>query len=427
MTSEEIYQLIASENLSISTDTRTVKSGDIFIALKGDNFDANTFATTALAQGAVYTIIDNPVYKIHDQYILVDDTLRTLQDLARLHRAQFTIPIIAIGGSNGKTTTKELVHAVLSKKYRTHVTTGNLNNNIGVPLTLLKMKADTEIAVIEIGANHPLEHTELLGILTPTHVLVTNNGADHLEGFGNLEGVRKANREIYDWARVHDTHIFVHRDITDLVEDSETPDRTLYPTQSYTSTSSMFAGVRYGDNDFTTTLFGAYNEPNILAAIAIGEYFDVPILQMRDAIATYTPTLKRSQIITGENYSVVLDCYNANPSSMELAVRDFFGHTTPGKRIVIIGDMLEMGDVEQQVHIQILELVANLADAQDIVICVGPRFGISKDKFPFSFYEHSTDAKVSFATLDLSDKTIFLKASRGIKLEDVVKEKVPLI
>ncbi len=421
-----IYTLLSNHTLSISTDTRTVKKGDVFIALKGDKFDANAFAVQALEQGAQYAIIDNPVYAIDDRYILVEDTLQTLQDLAHRYRKQFSIPILAIGGSNGKTTTKELVHAVLSKRYQVHTTTGNLNNDIGVPLTLLGMSADTDIAVIEIGANHPSEHTTLMDILSPTHILVTNNGADHLEGFGSLEGVRSANKEIYDWAHQHTVHAFVNNSIADLVEDSAELDRTLYPIKSHQGSSSLYAGIFYDNTEFTTSLFGAYNEPNILAAITIGEYFDVSIPDIQKAIADYTPTLKRSQLIKHDDYSVVLDCYNANPSSMELALRDFFGHTSPDTRIVIIGDMLEMGDVEHAVHEDVLKLVTSFADAQDTVMCVGPRFEAFKESFPFHFYEDSQTAREYFNTLNLIGKTIFLKASRGIKLEEVIKEKIPL-
>ena len=427
MDSETLYALISKDSFFISTDSRNIQPGAIFIALKGTNFDANAFAETAITQGALYAIIDNPAYKKDERYIVVKNTLKTLQDLARIHRATFSTPILAIGGSNGKTTTKELIHAVLSKRYRTHTTTGNLNNNIGVPLTLLGMKKDAEIAAIEIGANHPSEHIELLDILSPTHVLITNNGADHLEGFGSLDGVRAANKEIYDWAREHTAHAFVNESISDLVEDSTGLDRTLYPTKSHESSSSLYAGVIYDGIEFTTTLFGAYNEPNILAAIAIGEYFDVPLHDIRTAIADYIPTLKRSQILQKDTYSVVLDCYNANPSSMELALRDFVGNSTSGKRIVIIGDMFEMGAVEENVHKDILDLTLSLVDTNDIVLCVGPRFGIYASSFPFHFYESSKEARSYFDSLDLTNKVVFLKASRGMKLEEVIKEKVLLI
>lgn len=421
----ELYEIFLRSG-SVSTDTRSIDSGALYIALKGANFDGNAFAADALTKGALYAVIDNPIYKTDDRCILVENTLKTLQDLAHYHRKQFTIPVLAIGGSNGKTTTKELISAVLSKKHRTHTTTSNLNNDIGVPLTLLKMPATTEIAVIEIGANHPEEHTELLGILEPTHVLITNNGADHLEGFRSLAGVRAANKEIYDWAREHSAYAFVNKYLDDLIEDSTSLERTLYPDKSHESSSSLYAAVVYDGIEFKSSLVGGYNEANIYAAIAVGEYFGVALSDIREVITDYTPTLKRSQYIQKPEYGIVLDCYNANPSSMGLALRDFFAYTTNGKRIVIIGDMLEMGAVEAQVHTGILNQAAELIDPSDIVICVGPRFYASKDIFPFHFYQNSSDARDYFNTLDLTNKIVFLKASRGIKLEDVVKEKVPL-
>lgn len=424
METTDLYNLIISHGFS--TDTRALAPGQIFIALRGENFDGNDMATTALLAGAAYAVIDKPSCKLNDAYILVHNTLETLQHVANIHRKQFSIPIIAIGGSNGKTTTKELVQAVLSKKYTTHATTGNLNNDIGVPLTLLTMPKDTEIAVIEIGANHPLEHTTLMDIISPTYVLITNNGADHLEGFGSLEGVRSANKEIYESARKQNGKVFVNRHIPDLCEDSEGLDRIMYPTKPVHGTSSLYAGVNYDGADITTSLFGSYNEPNILAAITVGEYFDVPLSDIKEAIQNYTPTLKRSQIINRPDYSVILDCYNANPSSMKLALEDFAKGSTGGKRFFIIGDMLEMGDEEARLHKEILDLVQTLTDPEDVVWCVGPRFGAYSKEYPFTFFEHAVDAKGPFSDINLIGKTIFLKASRGIKLEDVIKEKIPL-
>ena len=232
MTSAEIYRLITENNFPISTDTRTVEPGDFFVAIHGEQFDGNQYAAEALIKGAAYALIDNPEFNRGEKYILVENTLKTLQEVATLHRQQFTIPVLAIGGSNGKTTTKELISAVLQTTHKTHTTTGNLNNDIGVPLTILRMKKESEIAVIEIGANHPGEHTLLMNIVQPTHVLVTNNGADHLEGFGTLAGVRAANKEIYDIAKKLDAHAFVYKNLHDLVEDSTELPRTLYPKEN---------------------------------------------------------------------------------------------------------------------------------------------------------------------------------------------------
>ena len=243
MDSQELYNLIVEKNLPISTDTRTIKEGDLFIAIKGEQFDGNEYAAQAIEKGASFAVIDNATFNKEDRYILVEDTLKTLQNLATLHRSTFTIPILAIGGSNGKTTTKELVSAVLATTHRVYMTQGNLNNDIGVPLTILSMKKDTDIAVIEIGANHPGEHTLLMNIVQPTHVLVTNNGADHLEGFGTLAGVRAANKEIFDVAEKYQARVFVNKKLEDLVEDSVHLDRILYPEIEVTSTSKTFASL----------------------------------------------------------------------------------------------------------------------------------------------------------------------------------------
>ncbi|MBP6857736.1 MAG: UDP-N-acetylmuramoyl-tripeptide--D-alanyl-D-alanine ligase [Candidatus Pacebacteria bacterium] len=425
MNPEEIYKLISEKSFNISTDTRALSPGDIYIGIKGENFDGNMFVSQALEKGALYAITDLEENKNINKSLFVENTRETLEELAKIHRSQFSIPIIAIGGSNGKTTTKELISAVLQKKYKVHTTKGNFNNDIGLPLTILAMPLDTEIAVIEIGANHLEEHTKLLNIFSPTYVLVTNNGADHLEGFGSLAGVRKANKEIYDWAQENNAKTFVNKNISDLIEDSKDNETVIYPSKDFNSKSSLYAGVTYDGQDFSSSLFGSYNEPNILAAIAVGEYFDVNVKDIQEAVASYEPTLKRSQIINGGNYKIILDCYNANPSSMELALKDFFRQTKNGERIIITGDMFEMGEEEQMVHKEILDLLEKLREEKDVVIVVGPRFYQSKDNFPFMFYKNTTDAKDYFDKLDIKNKTIFVKASRGMKLEELIKEKIP--
>ena len=423
---QEIYDRIKNILHAISTDTRNLSAGSVFFALTGDTFDGNSYTQEALEKGASWVIVDNPDYQINDRCMLVENVRETLQNIAQIHRKSYSIPVIAIGGSNGKTTTKELIHTVLSKKYAVHTTKGNLNNHIGVPLTLLQLTDDIDIAVIEVGANHPQEHTHLMELVAPTHVLVTNNGADHLEGFGNLDGVRRANTEIYTYAKTHDATIFVNKTIPDLVEDSLCEKQYLYPTKPWVGTSTITTSITYDGTLINSQLFGAYNESNILAAIAVGEYFDIPLPDIRDAIQTYTPTLKRSQVLHVDSLTVVLDCYNANPSSMELALRDFIQTTPKGKRIIVIGDMLEMGIEESRVHKEILVLVQKISDTKDIIICVGPRFGIYTNEFPFMFFETATSAAKQLEKITLTDMYLFLKASRGIKLEDVIKEKISL-
>ena len=288
------------------------------------------------------------------------------------------------------------------------------------------MPKDTEIAVIEIGANHPLEHTELLHIIEPTHILVTNNGADHLEGFGSIEGARYANKEIYDWAQHNPCTVFVNKNITDLVTDSEHTNRILYPILEVHSNSKLFAGLIYNNTSIQSTLFGSYNEPNILAAIAIGEFFSISLENIKNAIENYIPNLKRSQIVHQDTTTFAIDCYNANPTSMELALIDFFTQSPQGKRIIIIGDMLEIGEQENMMHKHILDIVQKYTIAGDTILCVGPRFFIHKNEFPYIFFETSQHAQEYFDQLDIENNYVFLKASRGIKLETVIKNKVPL-
>lgn len=426
MNAAQLYTLITNKKLSISTDSRTIQLQTIYFGLRGDVFDGNSFAGAAINNGAEYAVIDNPEYKGDDRYIVVDDSYKILQEIAQIHRKNFSIPILVIGGSNGKTTTKELITAVLSKKYIVHTTKGNLNNYIGVPLTLLAMKQNTEIAVIEIGANRPVEHTELMNIVQPTHVLVTNNGADHLEGFGSLAGVRKANKEIYDWARDNGAVIFVNKNITDLYQDTEGANRIAYPTGEYLGASDLYAGIQYGETKIQTQLVGSLNELNILSAVAVGEYFDVPMNDMVDAFAQYVPTLKRSQLLQYGSTNVILDCYNANPSSMGLSLQDFFKTSENKKRVVIVGDMLELGQIQYDAHREILELISSNISTDDVVMCVGPVFSKFNNEVPFSFFQTSKDAQDFFNNLDTDSAYIFLKASRGIKLEEVIQKKFPL-
>lgn len=415
---ENIYTTLKQTSFIFSTDTRTVRKGDIFVGIKGGVFDGNLYCKEALEKGASFVITTNPEHIDDLRIITVSNPLQTLQEIASLYRKEFVIPILVIGGSNGKTTTKELIHAVLSKKYRVHTTSGNHNNHIGVPLTLLSMPKETEIAVIEIGANHPTEHTLLMNIIQPTHALVTNNGADHLEGFRSLEGVRKANKEIYD--ALKDGIVFVSKFQNDLIEDSTGLERIIYPTENYTSTSSLSASLIYKNTSFSSQLFGSLNEANILSAIAIGEYFNVSLSDIRNAIASYEPALKRSQIIKKEDHTIILDCYNANPTSMELSLKDFFSSLQDSHRIIIIGDMLESGEFEIKAHKEILAIISENIKEEDACIIVGKHFFEHREHFPYSFFLTTEEARAYLQRLSLKDKVIFLKASRGIKLEDVL-------
>jgi UDP-N-acetylmuramoyl-tripeptide--D-alanyl-D-alanine ligase len=420
METQTLYEKLKETSFIFSTDTRTVVNGDIFVGIKGDVFDGNLYCKEALEKGASYVISTNPENNDDPRIITVTDPLKTLQDIATMYRKEFTIPILVIGGSNGKTTTKELTHAVLSKKFNVHTTKGNLNNHIGVPLTLLSMHKDAEIAVIEIGANHPGEHTLLMNIVKPTHVLVTNNGADHLEGFMTLEGVRKANKEIFD--ELGSGTAFVSKQKLDLMEDSSHTTQVLYPTAEYTSTSSLLASLYYKNISFTSELFGALNEANILAAITVGEYFSVPHLDIASAISKYKPSLKRSQIIQKEDHTIIMDCYNANPTSMELSLRDFFSTTKGKERITIVGDMFEVGEKESEEHLSILKFISENIAQNDICIVVGKRFFKHKELFPYSFFITTDEASSFYQTLSPKGKYVYLKASRGTQLENVIQK-----
>lgn len=420
----ELYGLIQNAQMRISTDSRTIQPGEVYIALKGDVYDGNSFVKEVLEKGALYAIIDDPAYKVDERCIVVANTVETLQALATLHRQRFTIPIIAIGGSNGKTTTKELITAVLVKKYHVHTTKGNLNNEIGVPITILSLTDAAEIAVIEMGANHSGEHTRLMKIVSPTHVLVTNNGADHLEGFTDLAGVRKANKEVYNCARFLQATAFVNKNLLDLVEDSQELNRVLYPEANIESTSQLYASLQYNGHPVTSQLFGSFNEANILAAMVVGDHFKVPMNTIVEAIANYQPTLKRSQIIEKDGYIMIIDCYNANPTSMKVSLEVFFQNSEAGKRIIVVGDMFEVGAMEEIAHREAADLIKAKIDANDVVICVGPRFSLyegHQGNAPFHFFANSQAARLFFQNLEWKNKKIFLKASRGIHLEDILR------
>ncbi|MBX4181380.1 UDP-N-acetylmuramoyl-tripeptide--D-alanyl-D-alanine ligase, partial [Candidatus Parcubacteria bacterium] len=366
-----LMEVLEKVGFKVSTDTREDITGSIYFALHGENFDGNKFAHKALEQGAIAAICDDPDVT-GARIFQVPNVLKALQEVANIYRKSFNIPIIAIGGSNGKTTSKELLKNVLETKYKLHATTANLNNHIGVPLSILSMDKGVEIGLFEIGANHLGEHTELLQILEPTIVVVTNNGLDHLEGFHSPEGVRRANKEIYDWAREHGRSVaFVNTRYQDLVEDSEGLDRRLYPQDELEVLNSMPLVLRDNGQEYSTHLFGEYNLENIYLALAIGKHFDIDSDAALRKVAEYEPELKRSQIVTRANMIFVVDCYNANPSSMRLALESFV-RSAESPRGVILGDMLEMGSYAAEEHLKIVEYVKD--QNIDQVIFIGENF-----------------------------------------------------
>lgn len=411
---------------SIQTDTRKLKTGDIFFALKGPNFNGNLFAKQALDAGAAYAVIDEPEFEIPGKTILAEDVLTALQQLAHHHRRQFNIPFIAITGSNGKTTTKELIHAVLSAKYKVYTTEGNLNNHIGIPLTLLKVKSDAEIAVVEMGANHLHEIEGYCRVAEPTHGLITNCGKAHLEGFGSLEGVRKGKGELFDYLRTReDAMAFIMKDY-DYLQDMS---KGIAHVVTYGTHDAMITGKAETKGELlavdvtvngtavpiATQLVGDYNLPNVLAAVALGHEFDVPADQIKQAIENYKPSNSRSQLVEAGSNKIILDAYNANPSSMKLAVENLAGIQS-GKKILMLGAMAEMGDETAIEHETLINQIKKNTWHQ--VVLVGkPFLPYSED---FVYFDNSADAAHWAQQQHFENAYILIKGSRSSQMEKIL-------
>ena len=411
------------------TDTRALLQGGMFFALKGPNFNANAFAAQALAGGCAFTVVDDPSVAVDERFLLVADVLKALQELGRHHRRLFTLPVIAITGSNGKTTTKELMHAVLSADRPTLATTGNLNNHIGVPLTLLRLTNEHHIAIVEMGANHVGDIAELVAIAEPTHGMITNIGRAHLEGFGSYEGVIKAKTEMYDFIRAHDGMVFVHGDDPLLMGKSEGMRRITYGNNAAFDTNGFAAASdgpcmelvfddleRAGHYHITTKLIGDYNAPNALAAVCAGQHFNVPDTTIAGALTDYSPSNNRSQFTdTGRN-QLVLDAYNANPSSMKVAIENLASMRSDKPKLAVLGGMKELGADSRAEHEAILASVKRLGiDA----ILVGPEFqdlGV-KD---ITTYADVNAALEAFKRKPLTGYLILVKGSRGTRLETLL-------
>ncbi len=423
---EQLYNLFLMST-GISTDTRRIQKGNIFIALKGDNFNGNEYAKRALDAGASYCVIDDRKYKVDEHCVVVEDGLRTLQDLAHHHRKQLVIPIIAICGSNGKTTTKELTGAVLLSTYPTFVTQGNLNNHIGVPLSLLSITGKHEIAVIEIGANHIGETTFLCEIVNPNFGLITNNGKDHLEGYGSIEMVIKGNGEFYDYIRKSGGHVFVSAAQQDLMTMSSDLSRTVYGMQQATIKGKIetgdFVKVKIDvpdENEVTinTQLVGDYNFENIMAAVTIGNYFKVPTHKIKRAIESYLPGNNRSQLIQRGSNKIIVDCYNANPSSMELAIKNLVKYNE--NKILIMGDMYELGSYSADEHKRILRIASE--HKIEHIWTVGEAFKHANDELQLAekVFRDTKEAQNFLTNNEIRQSVILLKASRAIGLEQII-------
>ncbi|NVO21432.1 MAG: UDP-N-acetylmuramoyl-tripeptide--D-alanyl-D-alanine ligase [Bacteroidetes bacterium] len=424
-TANELYELFR-KHPEIIIDTRKITPGCIFFALKGDTFDGNSFAHEALRLGASYAVIDNKSYHTENT-LLVENALEALQQLAGIHRDRLKIPLIGITGTNGKTTTKELVNTVLGSHFEVQATKGNLNNHIGVPLTILSITGSTEIAIIEMGANHPGEIAFLCEIAKPTLGLITNIGKAHLEGFGGYDGVIKTKNELYQYIGKSSGRLFVNGNNELLMKLSDGIDRWLYGTKPEFQTSCSisvsdpFLELNWNSSGSTeiihTQLVGGYNFENAVAAIAIGNYFKIPLEKITQSIEAYIPSNNRSQKVnTRKNNTVIMDAYNANPSSMNAALLNFSALSANNK-MVILGDMLELGDESLAEHKAIVDLMMTMKFEQ--IVLVGPEFQKVAGNAALSFLKVE-DAVDWLSQKPVCDYTILLKGSRGIRMEKIM-------
>lgn len=426
MSIEEIYQRFRNSN-KICTDTRKIEKNDLFFALKGGNFNGNKFAQQAIEAGAKYAIIDEEEYNSGSQFILVDNVLETLQQLANYHRKQFNIPVIALTGSNGKTTNKELLKAVLSKRYKVHATEGNLNNHIGVPLTLLSMPADTEMAIIEMGANHQKEIGMLCKIAEPTFGMITNIGKAHLEGFGGEEGVRKGKGEMYDFLKSSGGYAFVNEQNATLC--SMVKEREMMLTIYYgkderalkmISESPQVVFANPAGQKYTAQISGAYNFENMQTAYNIGLYFNVSSSDVCEALAAYVPDNNRSQVVQKGSNTIFLDAYNANPSSMEASLKNFMAYETDKGKVVILGDMFELGEDTQKEHEAIGRLISTAKF--ETVVLYGENMKAALKHLPQAYYFSDKFSIHNWVKDKAFENKVFLiKGSRGVSLETIVQ------
>jgi UDP-N-acetylmuramoyl-tripeptide--D-alanyl-D-alanine ligase len=407
---------------SVSIDTRKIESGSLFVAIKGENFDANTFAKEAIEKGASYVIIDNEKYYLDERTIVVEDSLVALQELAKYHRHYLKLPIIALTGSNGKTTTKELINVVLSQKFKTKATVGNLNNHIGVPLTLLTFDSETEIGIVEMGANHQKEIEFLCEIAQPNYGYITNFGKAHLEGFGGVEGVIKGKSEMYNYIAANSKLAFINLEDKIQVEKSKAfryYSFGINKENANVNISSIkanpFVEINFSDMEIQTHLIGLYNANNINAALTVGKYFGVENADIKTALESYIPENNRSQLLSKETNQIILDAYNANPSSMVVAIENFL-QLDDSNKILILGDMFELGEDSFNEHKTIVNLLLNQKDIT--VYFVGREFfkhQISSNGL--HFFETFDACSECLKGLKIENSSLLIKGSRGMALE----------
>ena len=413
---QKLYQFFLKHSI-ICTDSRKITKGSIFFCLKGKNFNGNKFAEKAIKDGCSFAVVDEKEFATNDKFILVDDVLGTLQNLAKHHRTLLNIPIIGITGTNGKTTSKELINAVLSSEKCCYATKGNFNNHIGVPLSILEITSSHEIAIIEMGANHIGEIAFLCNISQPIFGVITNIGKAHLEGFGSFESVIKAKSELYNYIQKNNGNVFVNNEAELLIELADNIRKTTYGKngdyKGSIASNTPFVSVQFGENSIISNLIGDYQFYNIMLAISVGKYFEITDKNIKKAIESYTPKNNRSEIIKTKSNTIILDAYNANPSSMTAMLHSFAKQNYENK-LCILGDMLEMGNTSLQEHKAIIDLANELKLE---CIFIGTEFAqVHKQVY------NSTDKFSEFLKeKPITNKTILLKGSRGITLEKLVK------
>ena len=422
---QKIHKLFLINN-SVSIDTRNIKANDIFFAIKGLNFDGNKFANQAIKNGASLVVSDDlEISKISNKIIYVNDTIKTLQELANFHRQFIDAKIIAITGSNGKTTSKELMLNVLSKHYKTIATKGNLNNHLGVPLTILSMSKETQIGIVEMGANHLKEIDFLCEIAEPDFGYITNFGNAHLEGFKSLDGVIKGKSELYDYLRINNKLIFYNSENkkqSNLINSYTNTFSYGFSTNSNcvinNSNSLNTVDVEYKNKLIKSTIYGGYNFENICIAIAVGEYFDVGFEQIKKGIESYLPENNRSQITITDSNTVVLDAYNANPTSMKLAIESFC-KTSYTNKMIIVGDMFELGKDSNKYHQEITDSLESISDTK--IYIVGKDFSKTYHSKKIKSFPSTEELINNISKLNISNYSILIKGSRAMQLEKIVE------
>jgi UDP-N-acetylmuramoyl-tripeptide--D-alanyl-D-alanine ligase len=415
----EFYKLLVNQEYKFTTDSRTISEGCIFFALKGENFNGNTFANKALDQGAAYAVVDEQIGD-DDRFIQVDNVLTYMQEVARFHRKCYDIPILGICGSNGKTTTKNLIFNVVAKKHKTHCTQGNFNNHIGVPITLLNIPQDAEVAIIELGTNNPGEIADLCKIAEPNYGLITNIGKEHLEGFGTLEAVAKEESEIYHYLLKNKGTAFINKDDEWLTRMGRGLENKVTFTKQDCKITSLVPSIafKYKSVDFISPLMGDYNLDNILTAITIGEYLEVDLKDIRDGIAEYQPDNNRSQLIRKNSNTILLDAYNANPSSMQVAIRNF-AEMPQEHQVLILGDMFEMGATANQEHNELLQWCAQFKFTK--IYTLGDHFTTISENNGITTSSSMEELGNTIKSVDYQNTAFLIKGSRGMKMERVIE------